>query len=65
MKPINNALSGLSADALAKPRGDKDARLEIRITKAELTEIKATADKLGLTVTEYLLQLHRHAVKKL
>jgi len=39
----------------------RDARIDLRVTPAELAEMKAAAERLGLTVSEYLRQCHRVA----
>ena len=53
-----------------KPRGGpagfrkpvrRDARIDLRVTPAELDEMKAAADGLGLTLSEYLRQCHEIA----
>ena len=43
----------------------KDARIEIRTTTPEKAEIERAAKACKLTVTEYLVQLHRIAARKL
>ena len=43
----------------------KKARLDIRVSDAERREIETTAKKLDLSITDYILQLHRIASAKL
>ena len=43
----------------------KEARIDIRISAADKRSMTATAKKLGLTLTEYLVRLHQIAVEKL
>ncbi|MBM4041888.1 MAG: hypothetical protein FJ290_25600 [Planctomycetes bacterium] len=43
----------------------REARIDLRVTPEELEEIKATAEKVGLGVSEYLRQCHKRAVEAL
>lgn len=63
MKRIEEALANLTPEGLKS--GTKEARIELRVTQAEKEEIRLTAEKLDLSLTEYLLLLHRHAVNRL
>lgn len=63
MKRIEKALADLTPESLG--RSTKIARMELRVTEEEKAEIQETAQRLGLTATEYLLSLHRHAAKHL
>jgi uncharacterized protein (DUF1778 family) len=65
MKPLDKALSDVSAAGLGKGTPNKAARIDLRVTEGERDEMRATADKLGLSLSEYILQLHRHARKHL
>ncbi len=40
----------------------KNRLLTMRITEADHEDIKRTASRLGLTVTDYMLRLHRMVV---
>lgn len=42
-----------------EPRPDKLDRINFLVTPKEKAEIQETAKAFGLTVTEYLLRLHR------
>lgn len=50
-------------DALTSPP-PKSKMLTIRISEEELEQIRASAERFGLTVTDYLLRLHRFAAKR-
>ena len=41
----------------------REARIDLRVTPEELEEMKATADRLGLKLSEYLRQCHKMAVE--
>ena len=43
----------------------KTVRLNVRISPQEKAEIAAVARRLGLTVSDYVLGLHRQAVESL
>lgn len=43
----------------------KDQTIQMRVTEADKQDIKATAQGLGLTATEYLLRCHYVVSKKL
>ena len=52
---IDQAAEKVVAGAPYKP----DDKITFRVTSAEKLEMKAAAEKLGLSVTDYLLRLHR------
>jgi len=56
---IARALRGLDLEEL-KQQMTKTESILIRVTAAEKEEIKAVAETLGMSVSEYLLALHRH-----
>lgn len=58
--PIDGALGALRARDMA-PKERKDKAILIRVTGSEREEIRRTASRVGLSVSAYLLQLHRHA----
>ena len=60
LKPIARASQSLRPSKLARPES-KRAVINLRVSKAEKAEIKRNAQRLGLSVSEYLLQTHRHA----
>lgn len=43
----------------------KDARINIRVSRADKASMTMTAKKCGMTLTEYLIRLHQFAVEKL
>lgn len=43
----------------------KTKRLTFRLQDEEFTEIKETAEALGISITEYFCALHRYAVQRL
>lgn len=55
----------LDPEALAEATEPADRVLQIRLTASEHEEIKQIAQRLGLTMTAYLLGLHRQAVEAL
>ena len=55
---IQRALRNLDLDEL-KQETTKAAIINLRVSEAEKDEIKVTAEALELTVSEYLLALHR------
>lgn len=61
---IENALQHVSRARL-EPHRRKSKRLVFRLHDAEFDEIKETADALDMTVSEYLVTLHRYAAKRL
>lgn len=61
---IAEALADLGPDALSRC-AMKSERIELRATLEEKASIQDVAQSLGLSVGEYLLALHRHAVLKL
>lgn len=56
---IARALADLELDEL-RAEATKNSNILIRIAADEKAEVKAVADALELTVSEYLLLLHRH-----
>ena len=52
--------SGRIREALAASE-KKTRRLDIRVSESELGELREMADELGISVSAYLLQLHRLA----
>jgi len=50
-------LRGVPADRL-RDLLEKDARINIRLTAADLAGMKKTAKALQITVTEYVLRMH-------
>ena len=58
------ATKTLHLDGLA-PRESKSTGINLRVSQREKEEIRKLAEKLGLSVSEYLLQLHRHALPRL
>ena len=63
MKRIEKALSGLTRDSLTSET--KESRIELRVSETEKEHIRQTAEGLGLSITEYLLGLHRYAARRL
>ncbi|TVR08002.1 MAG: hypothetical protein EA401_14435 [Planctomycetota bacterium] len=57
---IQKALAGLDLEELARSR--KTERLQLRLSVAEKVSLEQTAEILGLSVSEYLLELHRATV---
>ena len=59
-KVIEKAMKGITAAAMVKkPR--KTARIPLRMLEEDKQGIEQTAGKLGLSVSDYLVALHRHA----
>ena len=56
--------SGRIREALAASE-KKTRRLDIRVSESELGELREMADELGISVSAYLLQLHRLAQEAL
>ena len=54
---IDQAAENVAAGAPYKP----DDKITFRVTSAEKLQMKEAAEKLGLSVTDYLLRLHRAA----
>lgn len=42
----------------------KRAKIDIRVSEQEKLEIQQMAERLGVTVTEYLLKLHKREVRR-
>jgi len=57
-------VEGIPPERLAKALR-KSKLLTMRVSEADHKDLKRTASKLGLTVTDYLLRLHYLASKKL
>ena len=63
-KVIKKALTGVSVEHLVKkPR--KTARIPLRLTEEDKDGIERMAGKLGLSVADYLVALHRYAHPRL
>ena len=43
----------------------KGERINFRVTRAEKQQIEEIAEKLGLSISDYLLNLHRHVFARL
>ena len=52
----------VSLSKVKSPGGSKAAVIVCRVSPEERAEMIAVADKLGVTLSEYLRQLHRQAV---
>ena len=61
---VAQAMQGVSREHLERS-ARRDARIEIRVTEDVKQDIVDTAADLGLSVTEYIESLHRHAAPKL
>ena len=55
---LANTIKDIPADRLDQLL-TKRKMLTMRVTEADRTEIKQAAKRYGLTVTEYLMQLHK------
>lgn len=64
MKKIGDAVKNIHKEDLQKQVA-KEGRIELRVTDEEKEEIRDIAGSLGLSVGEYLLNLHRYARKRL
>jgi predicted ArsR family transcriptional regulator len=42
----------------------KRAKIDMRVSEQEKLEIQQMAERLGVTVTEYLLKLHKKEMRK-
>ncbi len=58
-------LPEIDPEALVKEQERADHVLQIRLTASEHREIKHIAQRFGLSMTSYLLGLHRKAVEAL
>ncbi len=58
-RKIAKALRGLDLEDLQEQE-IKDQIINLRVTEADKAEIRAIAQELGISVSEYLLRLHRH-----
>ena len=57
---IEKAMKGITAAAMVKkPR--KTARIPLRMLEEDKQGIERMADKMRLSVSDYLVALHRHA----
>ena len=63
-KVIKKALARVTARDVVKPPR-KTARIPLRLTQGDKDEIERIADKLGLSVADYLVALHRYALPRL
>lgn len=64
---ISANLPDLNVDPLGI-RAEKELRdrvFQMRLTESEQKELRETADRLGVTITTYLLGLHQQAMKTL
>ena len=59
------AVPKVDAGKVTPAPGPKASYIQLRVTPAERDEMHATAQRLGLGVSEYLRQLHRQAVESL
>ena len=63
-KTIEKAMKGITAAAMVKkPR--KTARIPLRMLEEDKQGIERVAGRLGLSVSHYLVALHRHAQSRL
>ncbi len=62
-KKLQRLLAGLEVGELESLR--KDKQLNLRVSEAELESLRTVSASLGLTVSEYLLALHRAILGKL
>lgn len=63
-KVIRKALVGVTGrDVVERPR--KTARIPLRLTQEDKDGIERMAGKLGLSVADYLVALHRYAHHRL
>ena len=61
---IEKAMKGITAAAMVKkPR--KTARIPLRMLEEDKQGIERMADKMRLSVADYLVALHRHAQSQL
>jgi uncharacterized protein (DUF1778 family) len=61
---IEKAMKGITAAAMVKkPR--KTARIPLRMLEEDKQGIERMADKMRLSVSDYLVALHRHAQSQL
>jgi len=63
-KHIEDAMSHVHPRRL-EPHAIKSKRLVFRMHDEEFEEIRATAEALDMSVSEYFCALHRYAVKRL
>lgn len=57
MDDLDKHLRGLSSRAVKSALG-RTARLNVLVTPQQKDEIRATAERYGLSMTDYLLRLH-------
>jgi hypothetical protein len=63
-KLIGAAMKGVTAaEMMRKPR--KTARVPLRMLEEDKQGIERSAGKLGLSVSDYLVALHRHAQRRM
>ena len=56
--------AGLDPEALAVPEYRRE-QINVRVTEVELRSIRAVAKRLRVSVSDYLVGLHRQAVQHL
>ncbi len=61
---VARALAGVTPDAIG-PEPLKTTTVNFRVTPEEKADIERAAASFGLTLTDYLLQLHRVAARNL
>ena len=59
-RSVAKSMRGFDAEALRKKK-TKDAQLNIRLTSEDRQSIEETAEEYGLSVSDYILSLHRYA----
>lgn len=59
--PVEPVTTGAAESVIASGPYKTDSAITFRVTSAEKSEIRSVAEKLGLSVTDYLLRLHRAA----
>lgn len=63
-REIERALKGVKPDELREEIA-KDEKINIRVTNSDKEHMKRVAKYMGVTLTEYLLSLHRLAASRL
>ncbi len=58
---IEAVTKGAADSVVASAPYKPDDKITFRITSAEKVDMKAVAEQLGLSVTDYILRLHRAA----
>lgn len=59
--PAGPVTTAAAESVLASGPYKPDSAITFRVTSAEKSEIRTVAEKLGLSVTDYFLRLHRAA----